>query len=185
MSAADGRLTGMWENDQELDELQALLDRSFAKSSEHLRSIMEPQRRLDARRLSAELPSPAVLNIATVTAKGEPRISAVDGHFLHGRWHWTTDATSPKITHLRARPAISASYTPKDGHGVFVHGTAVLLEGEQRRMLHDHFVATYGADPDEWGEIAYMRIDPHWMTAFAMTEEEFAQIEADKKARET
>lgn len=175
----------MRETDAELDELQHLLDRSFEKASKHLVSIMEPQRRLDARRLVTELPSPAVLNIATVTAKGEPRISAVDGHFIHGRWYWTTDAGSPKVTQLRARPAISASYTPKDGYGVFVHGTAVLLDGEERTMLHDHFVATYGADPDEWGEIAYVRIDPHWMTAFAMTDEEMAQYEAAKKARET
>lgn len=179
------KLCGMWETDAELDDLQQLLDRSFESSSLHLRSIMEPKRRLDARRLSAELPSPAVLNIATVTARGEPRVSAVDGHFLHGRWHWTTDASSPKITHLRARPAISASYTPKDGYGVFVHGTAVFLDGAERTMLHDHFVQTYGADPDEWGEIAYLRIDPHWMTAFAMTDAEMAQIEADRKARET
>jgi hypothetical protein len=171
------------ETGAELDELQRLLDDSFGRSSAHLLSIMEPQRRLSAKRLVAELPSPAVLNIATVTARGEPRVSAVDGHFLHGRWHFTTGADSPKARQLATRPAISASYTPKDGYGVFCHGRAVLLEGADRQMLREHFIATYGSDPEGWGVIAYVRVEPDWMTAFAMTDEEMAQIEADRAAR--
>jgi hypothetical protein len=171
------------ETSEEVDELQRLLDESFERSSDHLLSIMEPQRRLSAQRLVADLPSPAVLNIATVTARGEPRVSAVDGHFLHGRWHFTTGADSPKARQLAARPAISASYTPKDGYGVFCHGRAVLLDGADRQMLRDHFTATYGSDPEEWGSIAYIRVEPHWMTAFAMTDDEMAQIEADRAAR--
>ncbi len=173
----------MWETAEELTALQALLDDSFATSSQHLLSIMEPQRRLTASRLVGELPSPAVLNVATVTARGEPRVSAVDGHFLHGRWHFTTLATSAKARQLAARPAVSASYTPRDGFGVFCHGTAVALAGADKQMLRDHFTQTYGSDPEDWGGIAYFRIDPHWLTAFAMTAEEMAQIEADKTAR--
>src|SRR4051794_31422815 len=103
----------------EPDALQSLLDRSFDRSSEHLRSIMTPERRLSAPRLMAEVPGPAVLNIAPVTARGEPRISAVDGHFEDGRWRFTTAADSPKARQLLRRPAISASFTPRDGYGVF------------------------------------------------------------------
>lgn len=173
----------MWETPDELRALQGLLDASFERASGHLKSIMSRERRLTAEGLVAELPSPAVLNIATVTARAEPRVSAVDGHFLHGRWHFTTDAGSPKARQLAARPAISASFTPRDGFGVFCHGRAVLLDGDDRRMLHDHFIATYGQDPDEWGDIAYLRVDADWLTAFAMTVDELAQIEADKAAR--
>ncbi|MGH8963567.1 MAG: hypothetical protein ACRDWT_20645 [Jatrophihabitantaceae bacterium] len=50
-------------------------------------------------------------------------------------------------------------------------------------MLHDHFIATYGQDPEEWGDIGYFRIDADWLTAFAMTVDELAQLEADKAAR--
>jgi pyridoxine/pyridoxamine 5'-phosphate oxidase len=174
----------MWETAEEIAALQHLLDSSFERSSEHLVSIMAPPRRLTAERLVAELPSPAVLNIATVTARGEPRVSAVDGHFMHGHWHFTTDADSPKARQLAARPAISASFTPRDGFGVFCHGRAVLLDGEQRTMLHDHFIDTYGEDPDNWGNIAYVRIEAAWLTGFAMTDEEMAKIEADRAARE-
>ncbi len=169
----------MRETREELEALQRLLDESFARSSSHLLSIMEPQRRLSAEQLSAELPSPAVLNIATVTARGEPRVSAVDGHFLHGRWHFTTAADSPKARHLTARPAISVSFTPRDGYGVFCHGRAALLGGRDKQLLREHVLAAYGSDPEKWGEIIYVRIEPDWMTAFAMTEEEMAQIETD------
>src|SRR5581483_10025868 len=101
--------------------------------------IMEEPRRLGAERLTAELPSPAVLNIATVTARGEPRVSAVDGHFLHGHWYFTTSATSPKARHLAARPAVSASYTPRDGYGVFCHGRAApVTGGSEREMVDAH-----------------------------------------------
>lgn len=175
----------MFETTEELAGLQNLLDISFECSSEHLRSIMEPPRRLTAQRLVTELPSPAVLNIATVTASGEPRVSAVDGHFLHGHWYFTTAAASPKARQLRARAAISASYTPRDGFGVFCHGRIEELgPGPERQLVIDHFVETYGQSPQEWGtEILYARIDAVWLTAFAMTDEELAEIEAARAAR--
>ena len=159
------------------EELQALLDASFARASEHLRSIMTPPRRLSAEQMIAELPCPAVLNIATVTARGEPRISAVDGHFLDGNWFFTTAGDSPKARQLGARPAISASFTPRDGFGVFGHGrVAVLGSGDQQRqMVSDHFAEVYGQSPDEWGnEILYARIDPQWMVGFTFAREQQA-----------
>jgi|SRR5579875_1687167 len=157
------------------DELQQLLDTSFAQASDHLRSIMTEPRRLSAQRLIDELPCPAVLNIATVTARGEPRISAVDGHFLDGHWYFTTAGDSPKARQLRARPAISASYTPRDGFGVFCHGRAAVLDAgnPERQMLAEHYREVYGQSPDEWGiNILYARIDAHWLVGFAMAPDE-------------
>ncbi|MEP7020055.1 MAG: pyridoxamine 5'-phosphate oxidase family protein [Pseudonocardiales bacterium] len=174
----------MHETPDELRELQHLLERSFAKSSEHLLAIMTPERRLTAAQIVAELPSPAVLNLATVTAAGEPRLSAVDGHFMHGHWYFTTDAGSPKARQLRARPAVSASFTPRDGYGVFCHGRAALLDGAEKQMLWQHFLDTYGSDPETWGTIAYVRIDADWLAAFAMTADEMAKIEAERAARD-
>ena len=168
----------MRESPAELAELQALIDRSFAAASAHLRGIMEPQRRLTAERIVADVPSPAVLNIATVTRSGEPRLSAVDGHFLHGRWFFTTAGDSPKARQLAARPAISASYTPRDGFGMFCHGSAVLLEGAEQQALRTHWVGVYGGDPEDLGTIAYYRLQADWLVAFAMTPEEQAEIDA-------
>lgn len=169
----------------ELTVLQELLDRSFAAASSHLTSIMEPHRRLSAERLVVDLPCPAVLNIATVTARGEPRISAVDGHFLRGHWYFTTAGDSPKARQLRARPAISASFTPRDGYGVFCHGRATELEpGDERQMIADHFVEVYGMTPEDLAaSIYYARVDADWMVAFAMTPEEEAEAERRRAER--
>jgi hypothetical protein len=166
-----------------MDSLQDLLDRSFACASEHLLSIMTPERRLTADRLRAELPCPAVLNIATVTAHGEPRISAVDGHFLDDAWHFTTSADSPKARQLAARPAVSAAFTPRDGYGLFCHGRVSSLDGDGKQMLREHFIDVYEHDPETWGNIAYYRIEADWMVGFAMTESEMAEIEAAREAR--
>jgi hypothetical protein len=174
----------MWETESELTRLQQLLDRSFGRASEHLRSIMTEPRRLTAQRLVEQLPSPAVLNIATVTARGEPRVSAVDGHFLHGHWYFTTDGDSPKARQLRARSAISASYTPRDGFGVFCHGRVTEPVGAERQMVADHFVVTYGLAPEDMApSILYARIDAAWLVGFAMSEEEMAQFEAQRAQR--
>ena len=66
--------------------LQQLLDRSLSTSTEHLRSIINEDRVLTAADLVALLTGMKVLTVATVTAHGEPRISALDGHFLHASW---------------------------------------------------------------------------------------------------
>src|SRR3954471_12441059 len=176
----------MRETAEELSALQSLLDRSFERASDHLKSIMEPQRRLAAGRLVADLPSPAVLNIATVTAHGEPRISAVDGHFFHGHWYFTTALDSPKSRQLRARPAISASYTPRDGYGVFCHGrVSELGPGDERQMIAGHLVETFGPGPDDLTDDAfYARIDADWLVGFAMSREEEVEIERARQERE-
>ncbi len=65
----------MYETEEEVRALQGLLDRSFAAASEHLLAIMTDPRRLDAGRLLREVDDVCVLNVATVTAHGEPRIT--------------------------------------------------------------------------------------------------------------
>jgi hypothetical protein len=165
----------MHETPEELAALQELIDTSFTGASAHLRGIMEPRRRLSAARIAADVPSPAVLNVATVTRRGEPRISALDGHFLHGRWHFTTAGDSPKAVHLRARPAVSASYTPRDGYGIFCHGRALLLDGTEKQSLIEHCTRVYGQSPENFGDgIAYVRIEPTWFVGFAFSEQEMA-----------
>ena len=165
----------MHETPEELRALQQLIDASFAAASDHLRGIMAPERRLTAGRIVADVPDPAVLNVATVTKRGEPRIAAVDGHFLHGHWHFTTAGNSPKAVHIRARPAVSASYTPRDGYGIFCHGDARLLDGEEKQRLIDHCTRVYGQSPENFGDgIAYVRIEARWFVGFAFSDEEMA-----------
>jgi hypothetical protein len=172
----------MRETPEELAALQQLIDASFSSASEHLRGIMAPERRLTAERIVADVPSPAVLNLATVTRRGEPRISALDGHFVHGRWYFTTAGNSPKAVQIAARPAVSASYTPRDGYGIFCHGDAMLVDGDERQMLIDHCTRVYGRSPETFGEgIAYVRIAPKWLVGFAFSDEEMAAFVKERE----
>jgi hypothetical protein len=177
MSEESESVSPVHETPSELTALQALIDASFAKSSDHLRGIMEPQRRLTAEQMVADIPSPAVLNVATVTRRGEPRLAALDGHFLHGRWYFTTAGNSPKAVHIRSRPAVSASFTPRDGYGIFCHGDAQLVDGDEKHMLIEHCTKVYGRSPETFGEgIAYIRIEPKWLVGFAFSEAEMAEF---------
>lgn len=160
----------MYETDAELEQLQQLLDASIARSSEHLRSIVaQGDRTMTATEVVAALTGMRTLAVATVTARGEPRISGEDGHFLHARWVFTTSGTAVKVGHLRARPAVSVAHIVGDDLGVFCHGSAEFLGRDHPDWpaIEDHLTAHYGASPTTWGpEIVYLRVEPSWMVGY-------------------
>ncbi len=148
----------------------SLLDASLASDNAHLVSIMTPEHRLTAEQLTSALVGMHVLVVATVTADGRPLTSCADGHFLHGRWVFTTDATSTKARHLAVRPAVSATHARGEELGVFVHGTAERLGPDHPDFAEneEHLTTHYGSSPSTWApDIAYLRIDPRWMAAYA------------------
>ena len=151
----------MKETPAEIAALQSLLEASLAGATEHLRAIVTPARALDARELCDLLTGMRTLAVATVTATGEPRVSGVDGHFLHGRWVFTTSGTAAKARHLRARPAVSAAHLVGDDLGVFCHGRAEFLRREDPDWapIEAHLTAHYGSSPTTWDpDIVYVRI---------------------------
>src|SRR5690606_5621054 len=110
---------GVYETESELRDLQNLMDASLSRSTAHLRSIVTGERSLGADQLVRVLSGMCVLALSTVTAAGEPRVSAVDGHFLHGRWVFGTARGAAKARHLRARPAASVAHLRGEDLGVF------------------------------------------------------------------
>ncbi|MFI7113635.1 pyridoxamine 5'-phosphate oxidase family protein [Nonomuraea sp. NPDC050227] len=163
----------MRETPQELEELQALLDASLSRSTSHLRSIVT-ERTLNAEQLTGLLTGMRVLAVSTVTAKGEPRISGADGHFLHGKWHFGTARGAAKARHLAARPAASIAHMRGEDLGVFTHGRVEILnpqDGEPAAdwpAILDYFKDFYGADAFDWeNDVVYYRLHPSWMTAYA------------------
>ncbi|MEO3807803.1 pyridoxamine 5'-phosphate oxidase family protein [Sphaerisporangium sp. B11E5] len=175
----------MFETEAELDQLQALLDASLARSTAHLRSIVTPgERTLPARRLTEVLTGMCTLALSTVTASGEPRISGVDGHFLHGKWIFGTSVTAAKARHISARPAVSAAYMRGEEIGVFTHGTAHVLNPQDAppdpgwASVKAHLAAHYGDSPGEspgdWDGVVYYRLEPHWMVVYAGAPEKVA-----------
>src|SRR3954469_2597999 len=114
----------MLETPHETADLQTLLDASLARASGHLRSIIDDDRTLTAEQLVGLLTGMKVLSVATVTAAGEPRISALDGHFLHATWTFSTSGTAAKAWHMQHRPAVSVAHIDGEELGVFSHGRA-------------------------------------------------------------
>jgi Pyridoxamine 5'-phosphate oxidase len=156
----------MKETEKELTELQALLDRSHSGSSDHLKSIIDDGRTLSAREIAGLMTGMRVVSFATTTARGEPRISALDGHFLHGRWTLSTLRTSPKGHQLAARPVVSAACIEGEEVAVFTHGRAVVLEGDELAEVDAHWTAHYGSSPLSWGDVIMFRVEPTWMVGY-------------------
>jgi hypothetical protein len=153
----------------DIAEMQQLLDRSLAKASAHLRSIIRPDRAVPARELIERLTGMRTLALSTVSPAGRPRIGGVDGHLLRGRWIFTTSGSSVKAADLRSRPAVSAAYLEGDTFGVFTHGDAEFLAASHadRGWIEEHLTRHYGASPSTWGpDIVYVRINPRWMVGF-------------------
>jgi general stress protein 26 len=165
----------MKETPDELEALQALLDRSHAASTAHLREIIHGDRRLTAVDLAALLTGMKVLSVATVTASGEPRISAVDGHFLHATWSFSTSGTAAKARHLRARPQVSVAHVDGEELALFSHGRVEELQRGDADWDETltHWTGHYGSSPLDWGpDIRIYRHRPHWMVGYAWRRDE-------------
>ncbi|MFI6983956.1 pyridoxamine 5'-phosphate oxidase family protein [Embleya sp. NPDC050154] len=164
----------MRETPEDLKELQSLLDASLSRSTTHLRSIINRERTLTAEQLTRTLTGMCTLALSTVTAKGEPRISGVDGHFLRGKWHFGTARDAAKARHLAARPAVSAAHMRGEELGVFTHGRVEILNPREGAPAADwpdllaYFKDFYGDDLFDWdNDVVYYRLHPHWMTVYA------------------
>lgn len=159
----------MYETPDELHDLQHLLDASHDGASDHLRGIISDNRTLRAAEVTGLLTGMRTVAAATVTRSGEPRVSALDGHLLHGRWTISTSVTSPKGRHLRARPAISVAYIEGEEFAIFTHGKVeILTEGHSAfDETLEHWTKHYGESPLSWGDTVLMRVIPTWMVGYA------------------
>ena len=165
----------MHETPEDISELQALLDRSYARAGPHLLRIHTPERRLSAEALADRLTGMTLLTLATVTADGRPITGPVDGIFFRGAFHFGSSPDSVRFRHINARPQVSATHLPGEELGVTVHGRAVPIDvssGPFRQALLDIYVPRYG---EEWEQFidsgpVYARIDAarmfvYWMPA--------------------
>ncbi len=160
----------MFETEAEIDALQALIDRSFAGAGAHLHAIMSPHRRLTARQVVRYLQGIKHVALATVTARGEPRVAPLDSLFVHGRFVVTTGGRSKRLGHLRARPAVSLTHVIGDDVAVVVNGRAEIVERNDPRAAGFDAIATeiYGSSPFSWGEgVVFIEIQPQTMFTYA------------------
>jgi hypothetical protein len=167
----------MHERPDDITDLQAVIDASYEHAGGHLSSIHEPERRLAAAEVAAELTGMRLLVLATTTRDGRPITGPVDGIFYRGRFHFGSAPDSLRFRHIAERPEVSATHLPGEHLAVTVHGTAEVIDvaapehAEFRQTLLDIYLPRYG---DAWTEIlegaAFARIHPRRMFAFSMPE---------------
>ena len=161
----------MHETPDDLAALQDLLDASYARMGDHMRSIHTPERRVGAADLVQVLRGVRVLDLATVTAQCEPRVGPVDGLFFRGHFYFGSGEESVRFRHLRARPQVSACHTVGETFATIVHGRAVEIDvraASWRPFLE--YVHEVYPDWEEWYADTtppYARIDPAAMYAYA------------------
>jgi hypothetical protein len=161
----------MHETHDDLDDLQTLLDRSYAAAGSHLRDIHTPQARVDARQLVESLSGMNVFVVATVSAEGRVFTGPVDGFLFRGRVHFGSSPVAVRTRHLQRRPTISATHVRGEGLVVTVHGRARPLDlrgddADFAALTREH----YGTGWDEWdGPPAAWAIEPHRMLAADMS----------------
>ena len=174
----------MHETPEELAAIDELLAASFSTAGSHLTGIVSEQRRLGAVDLCRYLRGVRHLVVATTTAAGEPRCSAVDGLFEHGRFWFSTSKDAVKARHLEVRPALSAAHVVGDDVGVFVHGTARVLSGATpaAEEVAPWWRAQYASTPEDWvdepSDARYVEIVPSAMYTYVFDRDRFEALVA-------
>jgi len=160
----------MRETPDDIARLQRLLDDSYARAGEHLRSIMTPERRLSAEQVCAELQGMTLLALSTVTSRCEPIVGPVDGICYRGLLWFGSAENSVRFRHIRVRPQVSATHTRGEELVVTAHGLAHEIDktvGDWEE-LKDVFREVYGPQWDTWGfwgKAPYAWIEPRVMFA--------------------
>jgi nitroimidazol reductase NimA-like FMN-containing flavoprotein (pyridoxamine 5'-phosphate oxidase superfamily) len=166
------------ESPAELEELQRLLDRSYAAAGSHLLGIHTSERRLSAEELSGRLTGMRLLVLATATGDGRPITGPVDGIFFRGAFYFGSAPESVRFRHIASRADVSATHLPAEEWAVTVHGTAVPIDikapehAEFRQAVLDIYTPRYGADWEtsflDRGPV-YARINAAKMFAFTVS----------------
>ncbi|HET6869361.1 MAG TPA: pyridoxamine 5'-phosphate oxidase family protein [Solirubrobacteraceae bacterium] len=154
----------MRETADDLERLQRLLDDSIERASGFLRSSFQmPERSLDARSLAARLDGSLTVALATVTARGEPRVAPINAFFLRASFYVPTVAESARARHLASRPAASLTYFERTSLAVIAHGNVEIVPAEHPAFdeLDEAQVALGHQSPREWrGHAVYLHLEP-------------------------
>jgi pyridoxine/pyridoxamine 5'-phosphate oxidase len=153
----------MRETADDLERLQRLLDDSVERASPFLRSSFQlPERSLDASSLAARLDGSLTVALATVTARGEPRVAPINAFFLRAAFYMPTVAESARARHLARRPAASLTYFERTSLAVIAHGIVEIIPAEHPAFdeLDQTQVALGGQSPREWqGRAIYLHLE--------------------------
>jgi hypothetical protein len=166
----------VFETESEMAELQAMFDAHLARANAHMLGIVTPERRLTARQVTTYLVGTRHVAFATVTSKGEPRVSPLDSLFIHGRFTMSTGGDTTRVAHLRRNPACSAVHMDGDRVAIVANGSVEWIPRDHadHAEIHGAWFAEYGNDPYGWGSnVVFFRLNPTSMWAYAFHPEQF------------
>jgi hypothetical protein len=160
----------------ELDALQRVLEESASAADGFLKETFDlAGHGLSARQLAQHFDRIRGVALATVTAKGEPRVAPV-GAILQGPAFCVPTALhARRVTHVRKRPSVSFTHFVLDDIAVIVHGRATVLAST------DPNVAILNAKyDDQWwsglkatGAAVWLRIEPQRIYTWAARPAEY------------
>jgi len=161
----------MYETDGDFERVQQLLDRSVERASAFLRSSFEmPEHSLSACQLTEHLHGSLTVALATVTARGEPRVAPINAVFVGGRFHVPTVAEAARARHLGRRPAASLTYYEGIDVAVIAHGAVQIIgvEDPEFTAIDAAQVESGRESPRDWGGHAvYLRLEPETLYTYA------------------
>lgn len=152
----------MLETAEDVARLDALLRQSIERAGPFLRSSFEmPEHSLSAQQLIAYLQGVQTVALATVTARGEPRVAPIGAIFYRGQFYIPTTMEAARTRHVARRPAVSLTLFADDGLAVITHGKAVIVRPDTPDFAPVEQIqrASRGTSVREWGDGVYLRIE--------------------------
>jgi pyridoxamine 5'-phosphate oxidase-like protein len=165
----ESEYTIMDETDTDFQNLQTLLDHSIEQAGPFLReSFQMPTHSLSARQLTHLWQALQNIALATVTSKGEPRVTPIGALLFHGQWYIPTVAAALRTKHLLHHPVMSFTYYQGDDLAIIAHGSAHIL-----RPDHPDFPAVEAFQQEQtgssvltWGEGVFFQVTPRALYTF-------------------
>ena len=155
-----------------------MLSHSIEQAGAFLRSSFEmPEHSLSAQQLIHYLQGSHTVALATVTARGEPRVAPIGSLFWRSHFYIPTVAQAARTRHVRARPAISLTHYAGIDLAIIVHGRAVIVSPESSdfTVLDALQQEATGESVLSWGEGVFLRIDPDVLYSYARYPESFPE----------
>ena len=154
----------MRETPNDIAWLDGVLTQSIERAGPYLRtSFRMPSHSLSAEQLVAALDGILEVAIATVTAKGEPRVAPTAALFYRGHFCVPTLAASARVTHLKRQPAVSVTYYEGVDLAMIVHGRSQFIPdgGGDFTALSDLQLEVSESTVRQWGaDPLYIRVVP-------------------------
>jgi len=167
----------MHETPNDLSALQDLLDRSIASAGAFLHNSFEmPAHSLSARQLVAYLTGLRTVALATVTARGEPRVAPTGAFFYRGRFAIPTVRSAARARHVAARPAVSLTLYDGNDLAIIAHGQAAIstTDDPDFAALESLQRAANGTSVRDWGDDGvYLRVTAHALYTYARQPERY------------